>query len=376
MDLSEFISKHSKFLTDKKPQTNYKIKYVTEYVNNWLYVVCNYKSTQINFFDCMSNAGIYKDGDFGTSIKIFELFVDKAKNFPKKEFNIFLNDKDPNKTMALKELIQILFKDIPSNLHCYIETNDVNKYLERLITSKYLNKTFNSTIIFVDPYNFGTVKIPVLKRLCQNNYCELLYNLFTSDWIRNRNNKMDKKIKEVIQNEKVILNNKEDLVKYIIKELCVGDIKFYFNYEFRIENNAELYQIIYFTPNEVGLEKLKDALWTTFKGSSFYKNKKEQTTLQMSFLSDEDDENMIINHNVLQAKKLLFENFQGKEFSYKELSTIVLCNTMLCKRHLKNYLIKPMLNEGSLKKLGKVNRKNNFSEDFYRLGESDYGINH
>lgn len=370
MNLPDFISKYNRFLTNKKSQTNYKISYVTEYVKNWLYVVCNYpKSKQINFFDCMANAGIYKDGDFCTSIKVFELFLENAKKYPEKEFNIFLNDNDSRKTTILDKIIKDLFKEIPANLKYYIETNDVNKYLERLIKRKFLNKTINSTIIFVDPFNFGTVKIPILKKLCQTTYCELLYNLFTSDWVRNRNNEMDNKIKEVIQNDKVVLNDKEDLVKYIIKELCVGNMKHYFNYEFRIENNAELYQIIYFTPNDVGLEKLKDALWKTFNGYSFYKNKKEQKEGQLSFLSEEDDENLIISHNVLQAKNLICSQFKGMEIRYKDLNNLILSNTMLCKRHILNHVIKPMLKEGTLIKLGKAGRKNNFTNDYYKVGD-------
>lgn len=52
-------------LDAKKQQTDYKIKYVVEYVERWLLVSVNRPEvTNINFVDCMSNAGIYQDGDW------------------------------------------------------------------------------------------------------------------------------------------------------------------------------------------------------------------------------------------------------------------------------------------------------------------------
>ena len=63
----EISRKYSKFLDDKKQQTTYKIDYVSEYVKNWLYVMATSEKVHtLNFIDCMSNAGIYKDGDLGT----------------------------------------------------------------------------------------------------------------------------------------------------------------------------------------------------------------------------------------------------------------------------------------------------------------------
>lgn len=37
----EFIAVNKKFLDEKKEQTTYKIKYVSKYIENWLYVVTN-----------------------------------------------------------------------------------------------------------------------------------------------------------------------------------------------------------------------------------------------------------------------------------------------------------------------------------------------
>ena len=59
----EFITKNKHLLDAKKPQTTYKIEYISKYVEKWLFVMSNVDDVKnINFIDCMSNAGIYTVG--------------------------------------------------------------------------------------------------------------------------------------------------------------------------------------------------------------------------------------------------------------------------------------------------------------------------
>ena len=61
----------SSAIQSKKEQTTYKIRYVTRYVRQWAIIEAGRKTiSQINFIDCMCNAGIYKDGDFCTGMEV------------------------------------------------------------------------------------------------------------------------------------------------------------------------------------------------------------------------------------------------------------------------------------------------------------------
>ena len=61
---AKFLSANIKMLDEKKSQTTQKIKYVSKYIEKWLYVVTNIDQVHnINFVDCMCNAGVYKDGE-------------------------------------------------------------------------------------------------------------------------------------------------------------------------------------------------------------------------------------------------------------------------------------------------------------------------
>ena len=58
-------------LDAKKQQTDYKIKYVSEYVRIWTIISAErHEVKDINFIDCMCNAGIYADGDCCTAIEV------------------------------------------------------------------------------------------------------------------------------------------------------------------------------------------------------------------------------------------------------------------------------------------------------------------
>ena len=364
-------------LDDKKPQTTNKIRYVTNYVKNWLLVMGNAKfTTSINFIDCMCNAGIYKDGDFCTSVEVLKLFMQSAAIHNNKDFNLYFNDYDEKRIAILQEIINIVYSKHLSNLHIYITNYDVNDYISILLKKKSRFEYSQTTLLFVDPYDFGTVHIPTLRRFCEQYYCELLFNLFTSDWVRNRNNELDRRIDKVIDDQNVHINNKNELVNYIVQQLKVGHMQYGFNYSFHTETNTELYQIMYFTPSEKGLEKLKDALWDTFQGAAYYRNpsRKRACENQLSFFTGEMEEEFaksnieyIISCNAEDAKKIILSLQRKKHVPYKDIALPILERTMLKKDHLIKHVFKPMIAEKIIIKLNDGVRQNTYTTDYYDI---------
>ena len=187
-----------KILDNKKQQTEYKIRYVVEYIRLWLIISSERKNIDnINFIDCMCNAGIYKDGDLGTSMEVLLLFINSAKLHPKKQYNLFLNDNDYKRIDVILQLLNYLHKDNVHNLNIFISNDDVNVYLKKYDEfNKYL-KYNASTVLFVDPYDFGTVVIDTMKKFLNVYYCELIFNFFSSDYVRNG---IDDRIRKCIGN--------------------------------------------------------------------------------------------------------------------------------------------------------------------------------
>ncbi|MDR0305296.1 MAG: three-Cys-motif partner protein TcmP [Chitinispirillales bacterium] len=369
--IREIANKHISLLDDKKPQTSYKIKYVSTYVKEWLYVMANRpKTPMINFIDCMCNAGIYKDGDPGTSIKVLELFRDTAFGHQDRQFNIFLNDIDNNRLDVIKEVSNEILKTKPQNLTLHVANNDVNAYIENVGVFSTQCKPFGAaTILFVDPYNFGSVKLRSLKTFIQEYYCELIFNVFTSDFVRNiQNDKNNKKIVESIGRDITNIKTVEQLVSLIKNELVIGDIKHAFAYEFRTQTNTELYQIIFFTPSIRGLEKLKEALWETFKGREFHRNEKQCETEQLSIWQETDEEQMVLDVCSRIAKEKVVKHFANIEVAYDEVKIFVLENTMLFEGQILNHVLKPLIKEKKVVKRNKEGKLNYKGDSFVIMG--------
>lgn len=353
---------NSKILDSKKQQTDYKIKYVTRYIQLWLFVNSNRsKITDLNFIDCMCNAGIYQDGDLCTAAEVLTLFIEAAQKHPDKQFNLFVNDhSEPRMKICKLVLNKILGGFTSPNLIIYYHVSDVNDYLLNFkLFDTHMG--FASTVLFVDPYDFGTVKIDHLTAFISKYYCEVIFNFFISDYVRNG---VDARIRECIG--EVNITNKDELVSHIVKSIKVGKMKYVFSYKFKTSKNTELYQIIYVTPHPKGLEKLKDALWEIFNGQFFHRNH-EIDSDQFTFLTEQDDRESLLNMHSCEARALVFKRFSGETVEYKQIDLFLLENTMMQTSNFIRYIIKPMISEGKIIKHGTQKNRNNYKNDQYTI---------
>lgn len=364
----DFLAKYKDLLDHIKEQTTYKIKYISQYAEKWLYVVTNVDQFHnINFVDCMCNAGVYADGETGTSIKILELFNKIAPQHPDKVFNLILNDINAERIKIILELINNYVGIKSSNIHIITNNSDVNDFLKN---DKFFKKYFNcypnksSNIVFVDPYNFCTVKISVLEQFLSKNYCELIFNVFTNDYVRNQDKR---KMQEFCQKEGIPFGTKEEMLSSITNRLKVGNIKYSFSYEFKISTNVELYQIMFFTPNLRGLEKLKEALWDTFDGKEFHRNGTEIISAQISLFTEEDERDWRLESYSSFAQDLLIQKYIGQVLDYVSIEEFVIENTMLNGSQLIKNVLKPLIESRKIIKLGLVNTSSNYKKDRYHI---------
>ena len=137
----DFLLANKEFLDEKKPQTTYKIEYVSKYVEKWLFVMSNVNEVKnINFIDCMCNAGLYKDGDKGTAIKVLELFNEFALQHTDKTFNLILNDISPDRLRIITTIINDYVGVKASNINIVTRNMDVNAFLS---DEDFFKKYFN-----------------------------------------------------------------------------------------------------------------------------------------------------------------------------------------------------------------------------------------
>lgn len=352
-------------LTDKKQQTNYKIKYVSDYVAKWAIISSERDEvTDITFIDCMCNAGVYKDGDLCTAMEVLMIFDNLAARHPNKTYNLFLNDYDKGKIDALNEVIALLGVTKP-NIKINVSNKDVNDYLINIKNSRTIFGYSKSVVLYVDPYDFGTVHIPKVHDILKTHYCELIFNFFISDYVRNWKQNKDRIAKCIGGMD---ISTKEELISYIDNQFKVGHIKHSFSYQFKTQTNIELYQILFFTPSKRGLEVLKETLWNVFGGKFYHKNKKDFDDGQLSLFTEEDDRAWLLNLHAQNAKELILSQ-KDKTMSYSEIEILLIEKSMLAENQILNNVIKPLIEDGKITKLNLVTTKRNYKSDSYTIGE-------
>ena len=378
IDFEKFVEDNISNLQQKDITniTKHKIDYISDYVYNWSIVGVNFpECTQINFIDCMCNAGIYKDSTLTTSMRTLQIFVQYAKKYPNKMFNLFLNDYDSKRIEVIKKLSSKINSESLKNINIITENMDVNEFLDTF-NSKYSQCLGYGafTILFVDPYNFGTVKIKKLQEFSDKNYSEIIFNYFSSDYTRNKNNLFALAKKESIK------KSMEDVPGYYEKMTDIqvmnliqdyfktSKIKYSFAYQFRTKKNVPLYSIIYSTPNIRGLEKIKDSFWKVFDGNSFFLNYEEndnvlEKTQQIQLF---DDKNINVLYYSKEAQDKLIEKYQTKEVSYDNINIYILENTMLKKGQIIRDVIKPLVENGKIIKRD-IKSKKDFAHDLYYI---------
>lgn len=375
LDFKLIANKNGKCLDEAKLHTQYKIKYIKDYVRRWLNVAVNSRQRNIVFIDSMCNAGIYKNGVKGTCIEVIELFIEYAKENQAKQFYVFLNDYDQDKIMVLKKLISNY--NTPNNLRINITDKDVVKYLTLLIEKNiFSNSCF--TLLYTDPYNFGIPNLlTTIKTFIDKFYCELLFNYFSSDVTRNKNNTSAKNKMSKIKNElsSVITDinidddeNKEILNKLISTYKDTKNIKYSFAYRFNNANNAELYYIIFFTPNKRGLELIKESIWKVFNGEESFKKQIDIDKSQLKLFNTDDL--LISTYSGPMKESIIKLAYEKGELSYDDIETYVLENSLLKDSHIIKPIINPLLEGGILEKITPTGvRKNNYKESKYKIND-------
>lgn len=375
LDLEMIAKENEKYLDEAKLHTQYKIKYIKDYVRRWLNVAVNSRQRNIVFIDSMCNAGIYKNGVKGTCIEVIELFIEYAKENQAKQFYVFLNDYAQDKIMVLKELISNY--NTPNNLRINITDKDVVKYLTLLIEKNiFSNSCF--TLLYTDPYNFGIPNLlTTIKTFIDKFYCELLFNYFSSDVTRNKNNTSAKNKMSKIKNElsSVITDinidddeNKEILNKLISTYKDTKNIKYSFAYRFNNTNNAELYYIIFFTPNKRGLELIKESIWKVFNGEESFKKQIDIDKSQLKLFNTDDL--LISTYSGPMKESIIKLAYEKGELSYDDIETYVLENSLLKDSHIIKPIINPLLEGGILEKITPTGvRKNNYKDSKYKIND-------
>lgn len=246
-----------------------KVELLHKYLSIYLGIIGNLSYVQtIHLFDMYCNQGFFENDKEGSPVQILRSIKDffystqsKGKTPPK--INCFFNDIDESKIKLLKE-------GIASKKSLYYEsygeliftTLDYNKFLDRV--QEKVNKMKNEkAFIFIDPYDYKTVKTEHILNLLKNKNTEVLlwqpiqfmYRFTTAPpaALQGFIDELNLDISNVKNAKDFVIKLKEGFQQY------VGD---YFVDSFTIQKDSRtVFSLFFFTPSIKGFEKMLEAKW-------------------------------------------------------------------------------------------------------------------
>lgn len=247
-----------------------KVKLLHKYLSIYLGIIGNLDYVQaIHLFDMYCNQGFFENNKEGSPVQILRSIKDffystqsKGKTPPK--INCFFNDIDESKIKLLKEGIaakKSLYYESYGDL--IFTTLDYNKFLER-VQEKVNKMKEEKAFVFIDPYDYKTVKTEHILNLLKNKNTEVLlwqpiqfmYRFTTAPpaALQGFIDELSLDTLNVKNAKDFVIKLKEGFQKY------VGDD--YFVDSFTIQKNANtVFSLFFFTPSIKGFEKMLEAKW-------------------------------------------------------------------------------------------------------------------
>ncbi|MGA1846225.1 three-Cys-motif partner protein TcmP [Deferribacter abyssi] len=159
-----------KWIVEK--HTAVKHELIKRYLSAWIKILGGFE--KLYYVDCNAGNGVWKDAKTGelkdgSPIIAISTFIENLK-YAKKDFNVFLVEKDKVNFNYLKNLVTNKFKDYLSRIH--ILNADVSDIIADIINETKQGAGF----YFFDPYGFKEISYGFFTEIMKYKKHEILYN--------------------------------------------------------------------------------------------------------------------------------------------------------------------------------------------------------
>lgn len=98
-----------------------------------------------------------------------------------------------------------------------------------------------------------------------------------------------------------------------------------------------------------------------------YKNSRQETKGQLSLFDEDEIKESNKSYYAEEARNLLQQHFAGKNAKYDEIELFIMENTILAADDVIQFVLKPMIQNGSLIKKNETQNKHNYKKDTYYI---------
>lgn len=335
------MSKIKDIIWTIEPHTEAKHEILRKYLDAWLPIITRWHG-RVLYVDGFAGPGEYVNGEDGSPIIAIKSVLEHKADI-RAEIRMLFIEANKNRYEFLKQKVDKL--KLPPNIKtkCICE-----KFYESLTEIlNYLDEQkarLAPAFVFIDPFGFTGIPFSVIKRIMENERCEVLITFMYEEINRFISDKrLWDGLNETFGTEEwqqVISENdskqREILLHNIYKKQLEQEVNIKFVHSFKMTNkiNKTDYFLFFGTNSIVGLKKMKEAMWKVDESGAFQFSDATYNPAQPMLFQ--------IEPNYDHLKKIILKNFKKKSVSIIELENFILTQTPFRETHYKKQILRPM----------------------------------
>ena len=324
-----------------EPHTEAKHVILGRYLYAWLPIITRWNG-RIVYIDGFAGPGEYIGGKDGSPIIAIKAVLDHRTNIKSKVVMLFI-EADKKRCKFLEEKIAKI--KLPSNLRIEYKCKKFEEALKEIFDYLDEQKTVLApSFVFIDPFGFSGMPMAVIKRIMENDKCEVLITFMYEEINRFiSHNNLEESFNEMFGTDewKTVIGEEDpvrrnNLLHGIYKKQLESEagIKYVRSFKMINKTNRTDYYLFFGTNNIVGLKKMKAAMWKVDELGQFQFSDATYDPAQPMLFELEPDFSIL--------KKLILKRFKGKTISVVELENFIVLNTPYRETHYKKQILASM----------------------------------
>ena len=324
------------------PHTGAKHAILRRYLQAWTPILAQGGFPKIVYVDGFAGPGLYEGGEEGSPIIALKTAIDHAERIRGSIVFLFV-EANTDRAEFLRRLVEELSP--PPNFQVIIEGGktfaDAFVGFYRQLISR--NGRLPPMFAFIDPFGWKGVSFSVIREILSQPSCEVLLTFMYEEinrFIGHPDQEANFDSFFGSSNWRSCIN----LTSANERNRCLHDLyfsqlkrstqaRYVRSFQMRNSSGAIDYYLFYATGNQLGLKKMKEAMWKVDPSGDFT-------------FSDATDRNQMVlfggEPNFNQLRKQLLDHFAGRETTIAEIEEYILSETAFRETHYKRQILKPL----------------------------------
>jgi three-Cys-motif partner protein len=319
---------------DIESHTLAKHAILRKYLQAWFPIMTT-KFKALNYIDGFAGPGVYKGGEEGSPVIAIKTAIELNKNLNSKIGFTFIESKE-DRAENLKSVLNSM--QIPDNFKYDVIISKFDETLtQELDKLNEQNLRLAPCFAFIDPFGISDTPFSVIRRIMSFKSCEVLITFMSGSVNRfkelsiNREH-INKLLGTTNWNPDLFIEGENSIVNYYQERLSTV-AEYVRSFEMKNKSNVPIYRLIFATNSYLGLQRMKESMW------------KVDLTGQYSYsdITDPYQKALFeIEPNYNKLKKLIVDNFEGKQVTLDEIEKFVVIQTHFRETHFKTKILANM----------------------------------